>query len=51
MPFATDSISFGKRKLRNHRRVDFRNRCRAFAGPKAFAVTFLEEFGTFAGEK
>jgi len=42
---------FDKGRLSNHRRVDFRNRCRAFAGPKTFAVTFAEDFSTFAGDK
>ena len=31
--------------------MSLRNRCGASEGFEAFAVTFAEDFGTFAGEK
>ena len=42
---------FGKRKLRNHRRVGLRNCFGVSAGSKTFAVTFAEDFGHLCGRE
>lgn len=48
-PFAIDSISEKEATQSSKGRLSYR--CGASEGFKTFAVTFLEEFGTFAGEK
>ena len=42
---------FDEELLSDHRRVNLRSHCRIFACLQTFAVTFAEDFGTFAGEK
>ena len=48
-PFAIDSIPEKEATQSSEGRLSYR--CGASEGFKTFAVTFAEDFGTFAGEK